>query len=175
LSTALNQATVLEAEKDEEIIRLKTTPSDVGFERDLSMHRTKDEFAIISAHSTEPLLVILQLEPEKLARSANVPPLMDARVSPPTTTELTMTPSSKPLELSTYADLTSSIAASEHNEEMGISVALEDAVELVEVGSGRASSGPNDVVVALSAGEKGDGLVPSSVGGKEAAANSSKV
>ncbi|GJW55623.1 hypothetical protein Tco_0099708, partial [Tanacetum coccineum] len=85
----------------------------------------------------------------------------------------------KPLELSTYADLTSSIAASEHNEEMvnaeGISVALEDAVELVEVGSGHASSGPNDVVVAISTGEKGDGLVPSFVVGEEAAANSSRV
>ncbi|GKD20663.1 hypothetical protein Tco_1222366, partial [Tanacetum coccineum] len=30
----------------------------------------------------------------------------------------------------------------------------------------RVSSGPNDVVVALSAGEKGDGLTPSSVAGE---------
>nr|GEX77032.1 hypothetical protein [Tanacetum cinerariifolium] len=57
----------------------------------------------------------------------------------------------------------------------GIFVALEDAVELVEVGSGRASFGPNDVVVALSIGEKGNGLVPSSAAGEEAAANSSRV
>ncbi|GKA57683.1 hypothetical protein Tco_0756871 [Tanacetum coccineum] len=155
-----------------ELISLATS---VGFERGLSMHRTKDEFATISAHSTEPLSVILQLKPKKLARTANVPPLRDARVSPPTIKELTVTPASKPLELSTNADLTSSIAASEHNEEMGIFVALEDAVKLVEVGSRHASSDPNDVVVALSAGEKGDGLVPSSVGGEEAAANSSKV
>ncbi|GKA24842.1 hypothetical protein Tco_0710875 [Tanacetum coccineum] len=57
----------------------------------------------------------------------------------------------------------------------GISVALEGAVELVEVGSRRASSGPNDVVVTLSVGEKGDGLVPSSAAGEEAAAISSRV
>ncbi|GKC97172.1 hypothetical protein Tco_1167447 [Tanacetum coccineum] len=37
-----------------------------------------------------------------------------------------------------------------------------------------ASSGPNDVVVAISTGEKGDGLVPSFVVGEEAAANSSR-
>ncbi|GKG58598.1 hypothetical protein Tco_0594368, partial [Tanacetum coccineum] len=43
------------------------------------------------------------------------------------------------------------------------------------VGSRRASSGPNDVVIALFAGEKGDGLVSSSVAGEEAAANSSRV
>nr|GEV53190.1 hypothetical protein [Tanacetum cinerariifolium] len=49
----------------------------------------------------------------------------------------------------------------------GISVALDDSVELVEVGSGCVSSGPNDVVVALSAGEKGDGLDPSSAAGEE--------
>nr|GFA55194.1 hypothetical protein [Tanacetum cinerariifolium] len=58
LSTALNQAIVLEAEKDEEILRLKDTPSEVQgellslatsvwFERGLSMHRTKDEFATV--------------------------------------------------------------------------------------------------------------------------------
>ncbi|GJX77579.1 hypothetical protein Tco_0324390 [Tanacetum coccineum] len=82
LSATLNQATVLEAAKDEEILRLKTTPPEfasffhgqyqdlvrkflasdefsrvqgellslaasVGFERGLSMHRTKDEFAAV--------------------------------------------------------------------------------------------------------------------------------
>ncbi|GKG62261.1 hypothetical protein Tco_0632165, partial [Tanacetum coccineum] len=57
----------------------------------------------------------------------------------------------------------------------GISVSLEDVVELVEVGSGHASSDPNDVMVSLSVGEKGDGLVPSSAAGEVAAANSSGV
>ncbi|GJZ10096.1 hypothetical protein Tco_0544855 [Tanacetum coccineum] len=82
LSTTLNQATVLKAEKDEEILRLKASPSDfvsffqgqfqglvwkfllsdefsrvqgellslaasAGFERGLSMHRTKEEFAVV--------------------------------------------------------------------------------------------------------------------------------
>ncbi|GJX68087.1 hypothetical protein Tco_0303814 [Tanacetum coccineum] len=105
-------------------------------------------------------------------------------------------------ELSANVDLTAFVVASEHNEEMVnaevdgsdpkrtddtvaaksrhafvqcISVALEGVVELVKVGSGRASSGPNDVVVALSIGEKGDGLVPSSTAGEEAAANSYRV
>nr|GEY06438.1 hypothetical protein [Tanacetum cinerariifolium] len=123
LSTALNQAIVLEAEKDEEILHLKTTPPEfasffrgqfqdlvrkffasdefsrvhnellslaasAGFERGLSMHQTKDEFAAV------------------LKKMANFMP--------------------------------------------GIFVALEDDVELAEVGSGRASSGPNDVMVAFS-------------------------
>ncbi|GKD63693.1 hypothetical protein Tco_1305801 [Tanacetum coccineum] len=178
-SAALNQATVLEAEEDEEILRLKAIPLEVqgellslvasaAFKRGLSMHRTKDEFAAISEHATEPLSVILQLEPEKLARPTNVPPSRDARVSPPTIKESTVTHASKSLELSTNADLTPSVVAFEHNEDM-------DAVELVEVGSRRASSGPNDVVVALFAGEKGDGLVPFSVAGEEAAVNPSRV
>ncbi|GJR68613.1 hypothetical protein Tco_0014678 [Tanacetum coccineum] len=36
---------------------------------------------------------------------------------------------------------------------------------------GRVSSGPNDVVVSLSTGEKGDGLDPSSAAGEDVAAN----
>ncbi|GJV01752.1 hypothetical protein Tco_1335321 [Tanacetum coccineum] len=82
LSADLNRATVLEAKRDEEIIRLKATPlefasffrgqfqdlvwkflasnefsrvqgellslaASAGFERGLSMHRTKDEFAAV--------------------------------------------------------------------------------------------------------------------------------
>ncbi|GKB97143.1 hypothetical protein Tco_0983280, partial [Tanacetum coccineum] len=39
--------------------------------------------------------------------------------------------------------------------------------------SGRVSSGPNDVVVSLSAGEKGDGFDPSSAAGEDDAANPS--
>ncbi|GKD03666.1 hypothetical protein Tco_1178640, partial [Tanacetum coccineum] len=188
---------------------LLSLAASVGFERGLSMHRTKDEFAIvlkkmanfmhdahdrlteasllvartdyafldkISEHATKPLSVILQLEPEKLDRPANFPPSRDTRVSTLTIKESTVTPASKSLELSANVDLTASAVTSEHNEEMvnaevdgsdpkmiddtlaaksghafvqGISVALEDAVELAEVGSGRASSGPNDVVVAL--------------------------
>ncbi|GJZ98642.1 hypothetical protein Tco_0671095 [Tanacetum coccineum] len=222
LSAALNQATVLEAEKDEEILWLKATPlefssffhgqfqglvrkflasdefsivqgelfsiaASAGFERGLSTHQTKDEFGA--------------LEPKKLVRPTNVLASKEVRVSPPTK-ESTVTPVSKSLELSDNVNFTASAIAHEHNEEMvnaevdgsdpkmtndtvavksghafvqGISVALDDAMELVEVGSGSVSFGPNDVVVALAAGEKGDGLDPSSAAGEEAAANPSRV
>ncbi|GJU16843.1 hypothetical protein Tco_1144809 [Tanacetum coccineum] len=186
LSAALNQATVLEAENDEEILRLRATlpefssffrsqfqglvrkflasdefsrvqgellslVASAGFEHGLSMQQTKDEFADvlkkmanfmpgaqyrlaeasplvaqtdyaflnkISKHATEPLSVILQLEPKILAHSTNVPPSRDARVFPPITKESTMTPASKSLELSANAYLIPSVVASEHNEEM---------------------------------------------------------
>ncbi|GJW41744.1 hypothetical protein Tco_0067589, partial [Tanacetum coccineum] len=52
-----------------------------------------------------------------------------------------------------------------------ISVTLDDITKLVEVRPGRVSSGPNDVVVALSAHEKGDGLDSSSAAAEEAAIN----
>ncbi|GJU29885.1 hypothetical protein Tco_1173474 [Tanacetum coccineum] len=55
----------------------------------------------------------------------------------------------------------------------GIYVALDDDVELVEVGLGCVSSGPNDVVVSLSNHEKGDGLDSSSATDEEATANPS--
>ncbi|GJS01283.1 hypothetical protein Tco_0317791, partial [Tanacetum coccineum] len=184
LSANLNQATVLEAKKDEEILRLKATSPDIvqgellslvvsaGFERglnrlaDASLLVAQTDYAFlnkISKHVAEPLSVILHIEPEKLARPANVPPSRDARVYPPTTKESSVTPASKSLELSANVDLTAFVVASEHNEDMvnaevdglnpnmtddivvaksrhtfvqGISVALEDVVELVKVGSG---------------------------------------
>ncbi|GKD36196.1 hypothetical protein Tco_1251705 [Tanacetum coccineum] len=172
-------------ERDEEILRLKATPSEfssliwgqfqglvrkflasdefsrvqgellslaasAGFERGLSMHQTKDEFADvlkmmvnfmpgaqerlaeasplvdqtnyaflnkISKYAAEPLSVILQLEPEKLVRPANVPIPKDTRVSPPNAKESTVTPVSKSLELSANVALVSSVVASEQNEE----------------------------------------------------------
>ncbi|GKC36582.1 hypothetical protein Tco_1048966 [Tanacetum coccineum] len=91
LSADLNRATVLEAEKDEEILRLKATPlAFASFFRG-HMHLTKEEFAAtdyaflnkISEYAAEPLSTILQLEPEKLARPVNVPASRDACVSPP--------------------------------------------------------------------------------------------
>ncbi|GJV01047.1 hypothetical protein Tco_1334616 [Tanacetum coccineum] len=189
---------------------LLSLAASAGFERGLSIHRTKDEFAAvlkkmanfmpgIFEHATEPLSVILQLELEKLVRPSNVPASREVRVSPPTK-ESTVTPASKSLELSTNVNFTASVVAFEQNEEMvnakvdgsdpkmtddtivvksehvfvqGISVILYDVVELVEVRSGRVSSGPNDVMVAFSAHEKGDGLDPSSAAGEEAAANPS--
>ncbi|GKG52930.1 hypothetical protein Tco_0550042, partial [Tanacetum coccineum] len=56
----------------------------------------------------------------------------------------------------------------------GMSIILDDDVELAGVGSRHVSSSPNDVVVALSAGEKGDGLTPSFVSNEEAAVNPSR-
>ncbi|GKB49128.1 hypothetical protein Tco_0899881 [Tanacetum coccineum] len=53
LSAALNQATILKAERDEQIMRLKATPPKFysffrgQFQCGLSMHRTKDEFAVV--------------------------------------------------------------------------------------------------------------------------------
>ncbi|GKF23875.1 hypothetical protein Tco_0076197 [Tanacetum coccineum] len=136
-----------------------------------------------------------------MVRQANVPASREVRVSPPPK-ESTVTPASKSLELSTNVNFNAFVVASEHNEEMvnvevdtsapkitddtatvksghafvqGISVALDDSVDLIKVGLGRVSFGSNDVVVALSANKKGDGLDPSSTIGEEAAANPFRV
>ncbi|GJW76062.1 hypothetical protein Tco_0137744 [Tanacetum coccineum] len=170
-----------------------------GFERGLSMHRIKDEFAavlkkMIFEHATEPLSVILHLEAEKLARPANVPTPRDTRSSPPIAKESTMTHVSKYLELSVNVVHASSIVASEQNEEQvyaavdgsdlkmadsvvpsksggifvqGVSRILDDVVEVAAIESECVSSGPTDVVVALSANGKGDVLIPSSVAGEK--------
>nr|GEX74362.1 hypothetical protein [Tanacetum cinerariifolium] len=112
----------------------------------------------------------LQLKPEKLVRPANVPSSREVRVCP-LTKESTVKPASKSLELSTNVNFIASAVASDHNEEMvnaeGIYVALDDVVELVEVGSGRVSSSPIDVVLALSAHEKDGCLDLSSTAGEE--------
>ncbi|GKB21005.1 hypothetical protein Tco_0854928 [Tanacetum coccineum] len=151
-----------------------------GFDRGLSMHQTKDEFAavlkkMISKHATEPLSVILQLKLEKLAHPANVPTLRDTRVSPHISKESTVKPVFKSLELSVNVILASSVVSSEQNKEQGASHALDDVAEVTMVGSELVSSGPNDVVVALSVNGKGDGLTPSFVAGEEAAVNPSRV
>ncbi|GJU47959.1 gag-pol polyprotein [Tanacetum coccineum] len=186
----------LEAEKDKEILRLKATPPEfssffrgqfqglvwnflasdefsrvqgellslaasAGFERELSMHQTKDEFVV--------------LEPEKLAHPANVPTLRDACISPPIAKESTVTPASKSLEFSTNVAPAPFAVALEQNEEWGTSHVLDDVAEVRVVGSERVSSGLTDVVVALSAGEKGDGSLPSSAVDEEAATNPSRV
>ncbi|GKD28893.1 hypothetical protein Tco_1239671, partial [Tanacetum coccineum] len=154
----------------------------------------------ISEHATESLSVILQLEPKKLVRSDNVPTPRDTRASPYIAKELIVTPVSKSLELSVNVVPASSIVASERNEEQvyaavdgsdlemadsvvpsksggvfvqGVSRILDDVVEVAAVESERVSSGPTDVVVALSVDGKGDVLIPSSVAGEEAVINSS--
>ncbi|GKE86426.1 hypothetical protein Tco_1560168, partial [Tanacetum coccineum] len=129
------------------------------------------------------------LEPEKLVRPSNVPIPRDTRVSPPIAKESIMTPISKSLELSANVVPASSSVALEQNEEQvsdavdgsdfemtdgvahsksegvfiqGTFHVLDDVAEVTVVGSERISSGLTDVVVALYAGEKGDGFAPSS-------------
>nr|GEW94034.1 hypothetical protein [Tanacetum cinerariifolium] len=102
------------------------------------------------------------------------------------------------LDLSYNVNFTASFVAFNHNKEMvndefdgsdpkmtddtaavmyghafvqGIFVALDDFMELVEVGSGRVLSDLDDVVVAHSAHEKGEGLDSSSAAVKKATIN----
>ncbi|GKD64548.1 hypothetical protein Tco_1306656 [Tanacetum coccineum] len=137
-----------------------------------------------------------------ITRSANVPTSRDARISPPIVKESAVTSASKSLELSTNVALDSYVVSLKQNEEwvnamvdgpdaemndgvahyksgsvfvQGTSHVLDDAAEVTVVGSERVSSGLTDVVVALSAGEKGDGSLPSSADDEEAAANPSRV
>ncbi|GJY10824.1 hypothetical protein Tco_0379009 [Tanacetum coccineum] len=201
----------------------------------------------ISEHATESLSVILQLKPEKLVCSSNVPTPRDTRASPHIAKDSTVTPVSKSLELSVNVVPASSIVAVERNEEhvylrfdgsvgggvvgvgggahanvrsfglfhkiwspapsaiaseqneewvnamvdgsdpkmtdgaapsksrsvfvQGVSHVLDDVAEVTAVGSKRVSSGPIDVVVALSVGEKGDGSLSSFAVDEEVAAN----
>ncbi|GJR16071.1 hypothetical protein Tco_0798723 [Tanacetum coccineum] len=138
LSTALNQATILEAERGEEILRLKATPSEFSsffrgqFQGLVQKFLASNEFSRVFPHvaqtdyaflnkifkyAAEPLSVILQLEPEKLVHPANVPIPRDTRVSPPNAKESTVTPVSKSLELSANVAHVSSAVALEQNEE----------------------------------------------------------
>ncbi|GJW73882.1 hypothetical protein Tco_0133252 [Tanacetum coccineum] len=189
---------------------LLSLAASAGFERELSMHQTKDEFDVvlkkmahfISKYAGEPLFVILQLEPEKLARSANVPASKDAHVSYPIVKESTVTPAFESLELPANVVPTSSAIISEQNKEWvnamvdgpnpgmtdgtthaksgsafvrGTSYVLYEVAEVNLVGSERVSSGLGDVVVALSIGEKADGLLLSSAADEETTANPSGV
>nr|GEU73691.1 hypothetical protein [Tanacetum cinerariifolium] len=199
LSVALNQAIVLEAKRDEEILRLKATPPEFysffqgQFQGLLKLPLyAQIDYAFlnkISEYTAEPLSVILWLEPKKLVHPDNFPILRDTRVSPSIAKESTVTPVSQSLELSANFVPASSVVALEQNEEQvsdvvdgsdlemtdgavhsnsggvfvqGTSRSLDDVAEVTVVGSERVSSGLIDVVVALSAREKGDGSAPSS-------------
>ncbi|GKB78990.1 hypothetical protein Tco_0945885 [Tanacetum coccineum] len=137
----------------------------------------------ISKHATEPLSVILQLEPEKLACLANVPfkgcscfysyckgvdcdtcfqilgVWVNAMVDGPD------------------AEMNDGAAHSKSKSVFvqGTSHVLVDVAKVTVVGLERVSSGLTDVVVALSTGEKGDGSLPSSAVDEEAAANPFRV
>nr|GEU74942.1 hypothetical protein [Tanacetum cinerariifolium] len=166
LFTNLNRATVLEAEKDEEILRLKAAPPKVqgellslaasaGFERGLSMHQTKDEFAAVLKKMAHLCLVHR---------------------------ESTVTHASKSLELPTNVSPTSSaIDLGKNKEWVNVMVEVPDpknadcVVNAISGRSERVSSGPSNVVVALYVGKKGDGSLPSSAISEEAVDNPSEV
>nr|GEW45662.1 hypothetical protein [Tanacetum cinerariifolium] len=189
--------------------KLFSLAASVGFEHGLSLLKpplvAQTGYTFLNKifkHATDPLLVILQLEPEKLACPTNVSTLRDAHVSPSIAKESTMTPASKSLELSTNVAPNSSIVALEKNKEwvnaivdgpdaemndgaahsksggvfvQGTSHVLDDVAEVTVVGSECVSSSLTDVVVALSAGDKGDGSLPSSIVDEEATTNPSRV
>ncbi|GJZ63760.1 hypothetical protein Tco_0620181 [Tanacetum coccineum] len=114
--------------------------------------------------------------PEKLARPANVPTLRDTRISPPLVKESTVTHLFESLEFPSDVVPASSTAALEPNKEWVNAMAdgpdheMTDGTANAKPGSERVSSGPSDVVVALSAREKGDGFMPCSVVDEEVAA-----
>ncbi|GKA61159.1 hypothetical protein Tco_0760566 [Tanacetum coccineum] len=211
LYASLNQATILEAERYAEILRLKASPSEftslfqggfqslvqkflasdefiivqgdhlslvvsAGFECGLSMHQTQEEFAIV-------LNKISHFLPGAQGRLAEASPLVahtdyprgvpaskDTRVSPLIVKDLTMTPAFASLELlSTDASSSSTaIVDGAGNDKLenvfvhGISRTVGDDVGLSLDGSERVSFGPNNVVVALSIGEKDNGSLYSS-------------
>ncbi|GKB95988.1 hypothetical protein Tco_0982125 [Tanacetum coccineum] len=136
----------------------------------------------ISKHAIEPLSVILQLEPKKLAHPSNVPTTRVARVSPSIAKDSTVTPAFRSLELSSNVVPAPSAFASEQNEEWvnamvdGLNAEMTDgAAHSKSGGSERVSFGLIDVVVTLSASEKGDGFLPFSTVDEEATTNPSRV
>nr|GEX89937.1 hypothetical protein [Tanacetum cinerariifolium] len=150
---------------------LEEVASSAEFERGLSMHQNKDEFAdvlkgwliscLISEYDVEPLTVILQLNTEKLVCLANIPIPMDTCISPPIANEsiVSDTVDGSVLEMTDGAT---------HSKSTGIFVRgtshfLDDVIEVTMVGSEHVSSGLTDVIVAFSASEKGDGFAPSSI------------
>ncbi|GJV13873.1 hypothetical protein Tco_1355414 [Tanacetum coccineum] len=203
LSADLNRATILEAEKDEEILRLKTTPlefasffrsqfqdlvrkflashefsrvqgellslaASLGFERVLSMHQTKDEFADV-------LKKMAHFMPSAQGRLDEASPLLLKLIMPFSTRFLSMLLNLYRLSFSLSLKIWLVRPTSPLQRMLGISHVLDDVAEVTTVGSERVSSGHTDVVVALSVGEKGDGSFPSSAIDEEPVANHSRV
>ncbi|GJV87373.1 hypothetical protein Tco_1531311 [Tanacetum coccineum] len=157
----------------------------------------------VSDHVAHPLSVILQLEPKKLAHLGGVLAPKDTRFSPPIAKESTVAPVSSSLELPSNDDPFSSVAALRQNEEwvnamvdmpdskmangvvndklgyifmQGVSHTIgEDVGSSLAYGPERASFGPNDVVVALSIGEKDNGSLSSPSAAEEDVASPSRV
>ncbi|GJT94129.1 gypsy type transposase [Tanacetum coccineum] len=200
LTSALNQANVLEAKRDAEIQQLKASPlkfssffcASTRFECGLKVDRSLlgvlnniSYFVLgaqvrlakastlvattnypflnkISDYATHPLSAILQLESKKLAHPKSVPTSQDTCVSPHMTKESTVIHVSSSLELPPNDAPSSSIAPLGQNEEW-INAMVD--VSSNEMADGAAndkvpkhvSFSPDDVVVALSIGEKDNG------------------
>nr|GEY45037.1 putative reverse transcriptase domain, ribonuclease H-like domain, aspartic peptidase domain protein [Tanacetum cinerariifolium] len=148
LSAALNQATILEAEKDEEILRLRATPPEFS-----SFFRGQFQ-GLVQKFLASDEFIRVQGELFSLAVRAGFERGMSMHQTKDEFAAVLKKMANFVSDLSTNVDLTPSVVSFEHNEEVGIFVALKDVVGLAEVGSGCASSGPNDVVVALF-GERG--------------------
>ncbi|GJR43829.1 hypothetical protein Tco_1311932 [Tanacetum coccineum] len=164
LSIDLNRATVLEAEKDEEILRLKATPlafasfSRGQFQALVRKFLASDEFGRVqvellslaasdgferglSIHRTKEEFVVV------LKKISQFVPGAHDRLAEASYCEMVdVAANAKPGDMFVH----------------GISHVVDDVTELTVTGSECASSGPGDVVVALSAREKDDGSVPSS-------------
>ncbi|GKB66631.1 hypothetical protein Tco_0928043, partial [Tanacetum coccineum] len=203
LSADLNRDTILEAEKDEEILRLKTTPlefasffrsqfqylvqkflashefsrvqgellslaASLGFERVLSMHQTKDEFADV-------LKKMAHFMPSAQGRLDEASPLLLKLIMPFSTRFLSMLLNLYRLSFSLSLKIWLVRPTSPLQRMLGISHVLDDVAEVTTVGSERVSFGHTDVVVALSVGEKGDGSFPSFAIDEEPVANHSGV
>nr|GFC31787.1 hypothetical protein [Tanacetum cinerariifolium] len=208
LSADLNHATILEAKKDEEILRLKATLSEfssffqgqfqgliwkflafdkfsrvqgellslaasAGFERGLSMHQTKDEFDALLKKMAHFVHVHRTMKPasESLELSANVVPAPSAIASEQNKKWVNAMVDGPDVEMTDGAA---------HSKSSGVFVqgtshVLDDVAEVTVVGSRSVSSGLTDVVVALFAGEKGDGSLPSFADDDEATTNPSVV
>nr|GEY42609.1 transposase (putative), gypsy type [Tanacetum cinerariifolium] len=146
------------------------------FERRLSMHRTKNEFAIMPKkmvnfmHGSQDRLT---LKPEKLVRPINVPTPREPRASPPIAKDLIV----NAMVDGSIAELTNGAAYSNSGGVFmhGNSHVLDDVAGVTVVGSERVTSSLTDVVVVLSAGEKGDGSLPFFPADEEATTNPSGV
>nr|GEX42447.1 hypothetical protein [Tanacetum cinerariifolium] len=167
LSADLNQATILKAKKDEEILQLRDTPPEFSsffqgqFQGLVQKFLASDKFSRVLG---ELLSLVASVGFERGLSMHQTKDKFAAVLKKMANFML---------------DLTSFVVASEHNDEMvNAEVDVSDpkiTADTVVAKAGGASSSPNDVVVAFSAGEKGDGLVPSSVAGVKAVVNPSRV
>nr|GFB32549.1 hypothetical protein [Tanacetum cinerariifolium] len=194
----LNRATILEVEKDEEILHLKATPSEFSsffrsqFQGLLWKFLASDEFSRVKGKLLS------------LAASARVGLLKHPLVAQTDYAFLNKISkfATKPLSVILQHEpeklVASSVVAYEQNKEwvnamvegldvemtdgaahsksggvfmQGSSHVLDDAAEVTMVGSGGVSSGLTDVVVAFSTGENGDGSLPFAIADEEATTN----